>query len=327
MWIDLNSATDFRFDDGYDVCVCGSGPAGITIARRLKNAGARVLLLEAGGLEFSEPSQEIYAGESIGPIEYYGVESCRLRYFGGASNHWMGFCTRFAPIDFEARDIWEVPGWPIGFDEVFQHQDEAKEILGIDKPIEPPPEPLWRSERLSPAWYELTEPTRFGPKYREELQTAPNLDVALNANVLDLRLDADKRAVREVIVADYAGRKFSIYPKFVVIAFGALENARFLLNAHSDIEAGLGNHSDFVGRCFMEHFDITLGRFVGFGAEIWNRDRGVGVNPSTELLKNRGLNNCFLSLTPDSKLKFYGRLAPFRKAKRALTHGNRMSFV
>lgn len=319
MWIDLNSATDFRFDDSYDVCVCGSGPAGITIARRLKNAGARVLLLEAGGLEFSAPSQEIYAGESVGPIEYWGVESCRQRFFGGTSNHWAGFCTRFEPIDFEARDIWEVPGWPIGFDEVFQHQDEAKKILDIDKPFERRPEPLWRSERLTPARYELSAPTRFGPKYREELQAAPNIDVALNANVLDLRLDADKRAVREVIVADYAGRTFSVSPKFVVIAFGALENARFLLNARSDIEVGLGNHSDFVGRCFMEHFDITLGRFVGFGAEIWNRDHGVGVNPSTDLMKNQGLSNCFLSLTPGAKPKFYGRLAPFRKARRELT--------
>jgi len=320
MWIDLNSADEFRFADGYDVCVCGSGPAGITVARRLKDAGARVLLLEAGGLEWSEESQSVYAGQSIGPIQYWGVEACRLRYFGGTSNHWTGMCTRFDEIDFENRGIWEVPGWPISFQDVYQYEDEAREIVDIGfKPFERRVDNIWRGDRLIPARVAMSPPTRFGGKYKAELENAGNLDVAINANVLDVRLDPDKRAVREVVVSNYAGKTFSVAPKFTVIAFGAMENARFLLNARSDIEAGLGNHSDFVGRCFMEHFNATLGRFVDLGAEIWARGEGYNFNPTAETLRRLGAGSSLLTFHPSTQPKFFGRLAPLRKAMREMT--------
>lgn len=319
MWIDLNTAGDFRFASGYDVCVCGSGPAGITIARRLMNAGTRVLLLEAGSTEWSEASQSVYAGESTGPLEYY-VDATRLRYFGGTSNHWAGFCTRFDPIDFEDRGIWEVPGWPIGIDDVYRYQDETREILDItDQSFEKREIPLWRDGRLVTSRWSLSPPTRFGTKYRSELESSPRVDVALNANVVDVRLDADKRAVAEVVVANYGGERYSVSPRYVVLAFGALENARFLLNARSDVERGVGNHSDFVGRCFMEHFNLKLGRFVGTKPEFWTMDKGYGFNPSPEVMRVRKIGNSFISLQPNTTPKFYGRLAPVRKAVREIT--------
>ena len=318
MWIDLNKAGEFTFGDGYDVCVCGSGPAGMTVALRLKNAGARVLLLEAGGLEASEASQSVYAGKSVGPQIYYGVESCRLRYLGGSSNHWTGLCTRFDEIDFEARGVWELPGWPISFDDVFRYEDEARKILDITKPFNRIANPLWSDPRLRAGRWAMSAPTRFGEKYKAELEASANLDVALNANVIDARLDDGKQAVRELIVANYGGMEYSVTAKYFVIAFGGLENPRFLLNARADNEAGLGNENDLVGRCFMEHFDMTLGRFVGLGAPIWDKG-GFNMSPAPEIMRARGIGNSFLSLNANAQLKFYGRLAPLRRAVRDIT--------
>ncbi len=50
------------FDRTFDVCVIGAGPAGITLARVLAAAGAQVALMEAGGLEITEESQDVYRG-------------------------------------------------------------------------------------------------------------------------------------------------------------------------------------------------------------------------------------------------------------------------
>ena len=72
----------------YDVCICGAGPAGITIARILAEAGKTVALLEGGGLERTEDSQNIYQGKNIGLNNWDAVFNCRLRYLGGTSNHW-----------------------------------------------------------------------------------------------------------------------------------------------------------------------------------------------------------------------------------------------
>ena len=38
-----------------------------------------------------------------------------------------------------------------------------------------------------------------------------------------------------------------------VLACGGLENPRLLLASNRQVNAGLGNQRDWVGRCFMEH--------------------------------------------------------------------------
>ena len=44
----------------YDVCIIGAGPAGITTAINLDRR-VKVLLVEAGDIEYSEKSQEYYS--------------------------------------------------------------------------------------------------------------------------------------------------------------------------------------------------------------------------------------------------------------------------
>src|SRR5450759_3365610 len=58
MLFDFNEAWPRVAEAQYDVCVCGAGPAGITIARKLAARGKKVLLLEAGGLSYSNESQD-----------------------------------------------------------------------------------------------------------------------------------------------------------------------------------------------------------------------------------------------------------------------------
>src|SRR5712691_4657596 len=100
MLFDFNDAWSRVAEKSYDVCVCGTGPAGITVARKLAAHGKSVLLLEAGGLSYSEESQDHYNGKSIGNT-FWWIETGRLRYFGGASNHWSGICAIMDPITFE----------------------------------------------------------------------------------------------------------------------------------------------------------------------------------------------------------------------------------
>ena len=78
---------DFRDLDGEasldaDICVIGAGAAGITIARSLVGWPGQVLVLESGGLELEGDTQELYAGNDVG-VPYFGLDGCRLRYFGG----------------------------------------------------------------------------------------------------------------------------------------------------------------------------------------------------------------------------------------------------
>ncbi|HYZ62363.1 MAG TPA: GMC family oxidoreductase, partial [Acetobacteraceae bacterium] len=87
-----------------DVCIVGSGAAGITIARDLIGSSQRVILLESGPFDFSEAASELNVGRSVGR-PYLDLAACRQRLFGGTTNHWGGWCVPQDPIDFER-------GWP-----------------------------------------------------------------------------------------------------------------------------------------------------------------------------------------------------------------------
>ncbi|MDC3295028.1 NAD(P)-binding protein [bacterium] len=73
----------------YDFTIIGTGPAGTTLAINLAKNGKKVLLLEAGGYDYTSESQGIYEGTIEGPYPNISSET-RLRFFGGTSGHWGG---------------------------------------------------------------------------------------------------------------------------------------------------------------------------------------------------------------------------------------------
>ena len=60
-----------------DICIVGAGAAGITLAMELIGGGARVVLVEAGAVEFDAETQGLYDGESSG-MPYWPLAACRL---------------------------------------------------------------------------------------------------------------------------------------------------------------------------------------------------------------------------------------------------------
>ncbi len=84
------------------VCIIGAGAAGITLARELAPSVADVVLVESGGLSLDGPTQALYSGQNLG-LKYHDLLSSRLRYFGGTTNHWGGYCRYNDPIDYRGR--------------------------------------------------------------------------------------------------------------------------------------------------------------------------------------------------------------------------------
>ncbi|MEO0399910.1 MAG: GMC family oxidoreductase [Pseudomonadota bacterium] len=317
MLVDLNKTpTPSPFNDTYDLCVCGSGPAGVTVARKAAAGGARVLLLEAGGFEPTAASMAVYQGRNIGR-EYYGIESGRLRYFGGTSGHWAGICGLFDPIDFEERQGRAAPSWPITRNETYAHRAEAAEILDIpgadfqEEPVAPELAAGYRAYA-----HHRSAPTRFGEKYRRELTAHRAVDVALNANVVGLSLDENGARVTGLEIANYDGARFNFSAHAYVLAFGAIETPRFLLIADRQNNGALSAKTDFIGRCFMEHFSLALARFAALKPEFWDARPRLTIKPHESDLRRSGLGNAVLTLNANAAPRDYGRLAPLRSAAR-----------
>lgn len=316
MIYDLNEFDSSTETKRYDVIVCGAGVAGITISKKLIASNKEVLLLEAGGLDAALESSNLYNLENIG-LPYDGAEGCRLRYFGGTSNHWAGRCMELMEYDFNDRSYFDLPCWPINKKDLEKYFAEACEVLEI-KPnsFEPVGYSGYNSQWFETAKLAKSPPTRFGTRYRNVLEKAQNVDVILNANVIDLILDNnDRNRVTAVKVVNYKGTKLLFDASVVILCFGAIENARFLLNTDHQTPKGIGNHSDMLGRCFMEHFNVRLGRYVA-NPDIPELKNRIEFLPKKKLLDKEQIGSSVLAFTPNSSPKEYGRLAKLKKSAR-----------
>lgn len=267
MLFDLNKIdTDPFGGKKFDVCICGAGVAGIVLARKLSRRFT-VALLEAGDLNYSAESQDIYKGKNIGH-EYFPLDRTRLRYFGGTSNVWAGWCRPLDSYDFESKKYLEFSGWPIVRSDLDPYLSETKNILDIPDTgmLKQTGDRFCRAVEKSGTFkaidFWFSAPTRFGQKYKADIERSRNLACYLNANVTNILLNEGLSTVKEIEVRNYLGRSFRIRARAFVIAAGGIENPRILLNCDRQISGGLGNQADLVGRFFTEHLHYMVGKFI-----------------------------------------------------------------
>lgn len=148
--------------DDYDVCIVGSGAGGGMAAYALTRAGARVIILEAGGpwdnatdgammrpnyatqrrgaSTRERPFGEFDAciggweidGEPYTRAEGTRFDWWRARMVGGRTNHWGRISLRFGPDDFRRGDLDGLsPNWPITYDDIKPYYDRLDRLVGL----------------------------------------------------------------------------------------------------------------------------------------------------------------------------------------------------
>lgn len=267
------------------VCIVGSGPAGVTAAWHLKQAGIDVVLIEGsrwnGAVKNSyRPSwpdkAKLYAGQTAGlmldnepdfPIlpsvgnEYGAWE--RERLLGGTSTHWGGQSRPLSPITFDARPGYA--GWPITADELAPWYAQAvpfcnlyADAFGADYWAGVLQAQVPTLDGFDIEMYQFIggDFLNFaGRTFPDDTTLATcGVDVIINATLLGIEQESGR--VQRLRVASMQmdltkppapATTFFIEADVVVLACGAVENARQLLLS------GVGNGHDQVGRYFMCH--------------------------------------------------------------------------
>jgi choline dehydrogenase-like flavoprotein len=339
------------------VCVIGSGPAGVTAAWFLQKAGLKVTLIEGsrdfgGNIPSSWPDKILlYGGKADGLFAdnepdflvrpfagQSGYASERERIFGGTSTHWGGQSRPLNPIDFEARPGF--PGWPICREDLDPYYAQAAafcQLHGDDFTAEAWAEILG-AEVPDLAGFDVEMYQMIGDDYLDfstrtfdgvTIGDSP-VDVILNASLLEI--DHAQGAVRSLRVASMGDQsprqkatEFTIRADAVVLACGAVENARLLLLSN------VGNAYDQVGRYFMCH-PLSTNPVVYFGqpyltdaqtrlmggrilvkgvSKGWQDDNGVHVtgrfSPTAEQQRALGIGSCWFW---SSYGQYYFEMAP-----------------
>ena len=101
MFIDSQELTNGALIEA-DLCIVGAGAAGITLAREFAAHTLQVAVIESGGFESEKETQALYQGSVTG-FPYESLDTMRLRYFGGSTNHWAGNCRPLDEADFLQR--------------------------------------------------------------------------------------------------------------------------------------------------------------------------------------------------------------------------------
>ncbi|HUY82758.1 MAG TPA: GMC family oxidoreductase [Acidobacteriaceae bacterium] len=146
----------------YDVIIVGSGAGGGMAAYNLTKAGAKCLMLEAGGwydaakdskwLEWQYNAPHRGGGDSTSPMNYFLAANggwqvpgepylnasgtdwmwFRARMLGGRTNSWGRISLRNGPYDFKPHDRYGNGfNWPISYDDLAPYYDKTEELIGV----------------------------------------------------------------------------------------------------------------------------------------------------------------------------------------------------
>lgn len=242
----------------FDLCIIGAGAAGITIANKLASAPFNVCLLEGGGIDGDAAGQAFYQGISEG---YSPLMACRVRFFGGTTNHWTGYCRIPEAQDLQPRSWEPLSGWPISRMDLDPYLPEAIETVEIENEFDAD---TWARRRevttLGLATSELYEdvslvgpPVKFRTKFRDTIDASRSVTCLLHANVVELMPTEQGNRIQELRLKTPEGAERALRAKVFVLACGGIENARMLLASDSRIPGGIGNTHDLVGRYFSDH--------------------------------------------------------------------------
>jgi len=267
-----------------EICIVGSGVAGITIAREFLDTDTNVIVLESGGTGQNRFVRELCKGENIG-MPYWALDFVRQRQLGGtAAGMWFlklfdgrkGLRLRpLDEIDYEKREGIPYSGWPISFDDIHPYYHKTDILFETNNGTP------WDLEQdvghfsrpgtgMQSVNFKLSPSELFEEKYPKLLREAENIRIILESTALEIRTTDDGNTVVDIRVSRPDRTEFSIRAKYFVIATGGLEAPRLLLLSQGNKTCGIGNDYGNVGRYFMEHPHFVSGTIVPTDRALFN---------------------------------------------------------
>lgn len=252
-----------------DICIIGSGMGGGTLALSLAKEGKNPLVVEAGTEANTSSPDRVTHVESGRP---FGLPVTRAIEVGGSTNLWHGVVSPLDPFDFCRTNSDEYQTWPLPYAHMQAYWTRAIEFLGMSDPQ------CQRIEQLPTTLLTRRNDiehnnTLFDEKLFRVMAKPRRLKVDLLAAERAGQLSLLKGAVaHEFVVSEHDSRlidhvlvtqgsnRIRIRSKRFILAAGALESPRLLLNSSPFNANRSPQVSELIGCCLMDHPMGFLGK-------------------------------------------------------------------
>ena len=264
----------------YDLCVVGSGPAGIiTVLEFCRlNPGKQVVLVEFGreGKNGKNRLDDSIVVDNL--VNHHSPYEATNKGLGGSSATWGGRCVMYDEVDFIDRPVvrngctWDVSL----FHDVNQYIGRTAEYFECGEPVfdlensaEFTGTPIADNFKAGDVTDTVVErwsmPTRFGQRYRQDILNLPNLDL-LQGYEAHTFTDPDQNGVVRALTLRNvdSGDTILISATSFVLAAGTQESTRILLR-NKNLFANIGGVPNSLGKYYQGHVSGKIASVKFYG--------------------------------------------------------------
>ena len=285
----------------YDLCIIGSGPAGIITALEYTrlNPDKKVLLVEYGYEGQTEKNELDDSIEIKNPINHHNPYECTNKGLGGSSLTWGGRCVMYDEVDFIERP--SVAGnctWDLDiFNETKEYVPAATKYFECGDPLfDLNKIPVFKNKKIAENFKEgiVTDtvierwsmPTRFGHRYEKEIAELSNLTLLTGYEARDFSTPDKMGVVSSLVVRSVINKELlTITAKNFVLAAGAQEVTRILLR-NKQLFDQLNEIPPALGKYYQSHLSGKIASVV-FKGNPKKTDYGFLRNPDGSYIRRR----------------------------------------
>ena len=268
-WVDLAAAGEVQTADA-DVCIVGAGAAGLYLARKLAESGVSVVLVEAGPLR-AIPAHEAGFMPDFGAHRYPGATIGRYFGMGGTTSRWGGALVPHSRHDLREEQPSYDP-WSRIIDVVSNRASSVLTTLGYSK--HPEFENFARrklgtvSESLARAGFDVQSGLLLPFRRKNMLYLLDggwsgrgSLRIYHHAVAKSWRTriaDGVETRVSELLAVSRNGHQLRVTARRFILASGAIESARILLELQESGEAGVLRKGAAPGVGLSDHLSVPI---------------------------------------------------------------------